>query len=87
MDERIKANAELVIPELRPLSGIDFGYNRESEEWLEGYIKRWRQSNEPGGDATREKLANVCSASPATRDLACRRNRQQILLDNWNIIG
>ena len=33
MLESIKANAEMTIQQLRPMSGIDFGYNRESVEW------------------------------------------------------
>ena len=71
MDEHIKANAELVIQELRPLRGIDFGYNRESEEWLGGYTERWRQSNEPADDATREKLANVFASFPGECVVRC----------------
>ena len=41
-EERIRANVELVIRELGPLSGIDFGLNRESVEWVEGFIERQR---------------------------------------------
>ena len=59
MKEQIEANAAMVIQQLRPLSGIEFGYNRESVEWLEGYIERLRQSNELQDDATREKLTSV----------------------------
>ncbi len=59
MKEQIEANAEMVIQQLRPLSGIEFGYNRESVEWLEGYIERLRQSNGLQDEATREKLTSV----------------------------
>lgn len=41
-EEQIRANVELVIRELGPLSGIDFGLNRESVEWVEGFIERQR---------------------------------------------
>ena len=59
MEEHIRANAEMVIQQLRPLSGIDFGYTRESVEWLEGYIERLRTSGQfESGDA-RNKLTSV----------------------------
>ena len=40
--ELIKKNAELVIGQLGPLSGIEFGLNRASVEWVEGFIERQR---------------------------------------------
>ena len=42
MEEQIKANAELVIAQMRPLSGFAFGYNAQSVAWLDGYIERQR---------------------------------------------
>lgn len=59
MEERIKANAEMVVQQLRPLSGMDFGYDRESVEWLEGYIERLRQSGEFQSATARDHLASV----------------------------
>ena len=41
-EEQIRANVRLVIRELGPLSGIEFGLNRESVEWVEGFIERQR---------------------------------------------
>jgi hypothetical protein len=38
-EEQIKTNAELFIQELRPVSGMDFGYNKESVKWLDGHIE------------------------------------------------
>src|SRR5687768_11229557 len=40
--EAIRKNADLVIKQFAPLSGIDFGLNRESVEWVEGFIERQR---------------------------------------------
>jgi hypothetical protein len=57
MREQIKANAELVIQELRSTSGMDFGYNKESVEWLEGYIERLRLSGQFQVEETKHKLA------------------------------
>ena len=54
----IKKNAQLVIEQLGPLSGIDFGLNRDSVEWVEGFIERQRAREDFNlGDAG--KLVNV----------------------------
>lgn len=39
----IRANAALVVAELGPLSGFDFGYDAKSIAWVDGYIERQRQ--------------------------------------------
>jgi hypothetical protein len=57
--KRIRANAEMVIQELRPLSRMDFGYNRESVEWLEGYIERLRLSGTFQVEETKNKLSGM----------------------------
>lgn len=59
MEEHIKANAEMVVQQLRPLSGIDFGYTQESVEWLEGYIERLRSSGEFESVEMKDKLTSV----------------------------
>ena len=47
--EKISANAELVVGQLRQASGMeDFGYNAESVAWLDGFIERQRAR--PGFD-------------------------------------
>ena len=42
--EKIRANAELVITKLGPLSGLGkaFGYNRASVAWVDGFIEQQR---------------------------------------------
>jgi hypothetical protein len=42
MEDKIKANAELVLRQLGPLSGIDFGYNAQSVAWVDGFIENQR---------------------------------------------
>jgi len=42
--DKIKAAAAEVIQKLRLVSKIDFGYNKESVLWLEGYIERLRKN-------------------------------------------
>ena len=59
MEEHIKANAEMVVQQLRPLSGIDFGYTPESVEWLDGYIERLRSSGEFESVEMKDKLTSV----------------------------
>ena len=59
MEEHIKANAEMVLDQLRSLSGIDFFYTRESVEWLEGYIERLRNSGEFDSVELKHKLTSV----------------------------
>ena len=49
----------MVIQELRPLSGIDFGYTQESVEWLQGYIERMRNSGEFDSVDFKNKLISV----------------------------
>jgi hypothetical protein len=57
--KHIKANAEMVIRELRPVSGMDFGYTGKSVEWLEGYIERLRLSGTFQVEETKDKLAGM----------------------------
>ena len=59
MEEHIRANADMVVQQLRPLSGIDFGYTKESVEWLEGYIERLRNSGEFDSGEAKDKLTSV----------------------------
>lgn len=44
--EKIRANAEVVVRDVGPLSGLGeaFGYNRESLDYVEGYVERLRNS-------------------------------------------
>ena len=59
MVNQIKANADLTIRMLRPLSRINFGYTPESVQWLEGYIERLRQSGEFTTETVRNKMVSV----------------------------
>ncbi|MEO3792996.1 hypothetical protein ABGB14_22505 [Nonomuraea sp. B10E15] len=44
----IQENVTLAIDRLGPLSDVDFGLNRESVEWVDGFIER--QRSRPGFD-------------------------------------
>lgn len=52
----IQENAAFAISELGELAGIDFGLNRESVAWTEGFIERQRESLE---EEAGEGLINV----------------------------
>ena len=45
-EETIRANARLLVDKFRSVSdlGIRFGYNRESIEWVQGFIERERNT-------------------------------------------
>ena len=77
MEEHIKANAEMVIEQLRPLSGIDFGYTRESVVWFEGYIERLRKSGEFESAEIRDKLTSVLGSFLGEYIVRCYRGTWQ----------
>jgi hypothetical protein len=59
MEEDIRANAELVVQQIRQLSGEDFGYTHESVKWLEGYIERLREAGQFENAEAKTKLISV----------------------------
>lgn len=42
MEDKIRANAELVVKQFGPLSNLEFGYNAESIIWVDGFIEQQR---------------------------------------------
>ena len=59
MIEQFKSTAEEFIPDARQVSGMDFGYTRESVEWLEVYIERLRKSGQFTDPTTKTNLVGV----------------------------
>jgi hypothetical protein len=58
MEDKIRANAELVIKQLGPLNNLEFGYNAESVAWVDGFIEQ--QRNRPDIDKNAiDGLVNV----------------------------
>ena len=58
--EMIRANAELVVSELRGASGMDdFGYNAESVRWLDGFIERQRVRPEFAGEEAAGRMSQT----------------------------
>lgn len=62
--EKIRASAEMVVREMGPLSNLraDFGYNRESVAWVEGYIERMRNSGKFTDEMALANLSSVIGA-------------------------
>ena len=57
--EKIKANAEIVIETLGPVSELpQFGFTRESVDWVEGFIERQRV-REDMTDEEKDRLVNM----------------------------
>ena len=58
--EKLRANAELVVGQLRQASGMDdFGYNAESVEWLDGFIERQRVRPEFADETAADRLSQM----------------------------
>jgi len=78
-EEAIRANAELVIDQFTQISplGEEFGYNRESIEWVAGFIERERERTDAEKDSRQSKLTQVISANASFRFMAApgRRTR------------
>ena len=62
MEEKIRANAEMTIAMLGPVSGVDgFGYNAASVEWLDGFIERQRIRPEFDDSERSQLVSNIGS--------------------------
>src|SRR5689334_8265235 len=59
MEEQIRANAEMVLEQMRSLRGSDSGYTQDSIVWLEGYIERLRKSGEFDSVESKSRLTSV----------------------------
>ena len=59
-EEKIRANAQLVVDRLSSVSGLDtrFGYNRDSVKWVYGFIERRRTAADVHSEET-AKLIQV----------------------------
>jgi hypothetical protein len=61
--EAIAANVRLTIETLGPMSGLDFGLDRPSVEWLEGFIERQRvQSRGDGQEAFVGRMVSILAS-------------------------
>ena len=56
--EMIRANAQLVVAQLGPLSEMVFGYDQASVAWVEGFIERQRDNPE-SDESGKARLGSV----------------------------
>ena len=84
MEDKIKENAELVLKQMRQVSGIDFGYDAESIAWLDGYIERQRART----DITQELvqgLVNVFGSYLGECVIKCYGGYWEIEEGHWRV--
>ncbi|MEV4178680.1 hypothetical protein [Nonomuraea sp. NPDC049709] len=89
MDEQelrwIEENVSLAIEQLGPLSDVDFGLNRESVEWVEGFIER--QRSRPDFDPERiDGLVGVLGSFLGASVAAATGGRWHRHDDEWGVL-
>ena len=79
--EKIRANAQLVIEHLGPISGLDdFGLNIESLRWVDGFIARMRGSADK---AMREKSISILGSFLGSASLPTMAGRGTCPTTAW----
>jgi hypothetical protein len=84
LEDKIRQNAELVVGQMRPLSGFDFGYDAPSVAWLDGYIERQRER----ADLTPELvdgLVNVLGSYLGECIIRCHGGRWENEAGHWRV--
>jgi len=62
IEEKIRANAELTIRMLGPISDVaNFGYNSDSVKWVEGFIERQRVRSDLSKEEMQQLVSNLGS--------------------------
>lgn len=84
MEDKIKANAELVIKQLSPLSGIEFGYDAESVAWVDGFIEQQRIRSDIDDNAI-NGLVNVLGAFLGKCIIHCFGGHWQNIDGEWRV--
>ena len=76
----------MVVQQLRPLSGIDFGYTHESVEWLDGYIERLRSSGEFESVEVKDKLTSVFGSFLGECIVRCYGGTWKHHDEGWSVV-
>jgi hypothetical protein len=84
MEAKIKANAELVIQQLGPLSSPDFGYNAASIAWVDEFIERQRSRPDLDGN-TIDGLVNTIGSFLGEAIIRCYGGHWQNSDGEWAI--
>ena len=84
--EMIRANAELVVKQLRQASGLDdFGYNAESVEWLDGFIERQRARPEFADEGAAEGMTQTLGSFVGECVIACHGGEWREMDGSWAV--
>lgn len=84
-EEKLQANARLAIETLSGVSDVgDFGFNRESVAWVEGYIERQRIRTETTPEAV-ERLAQVLGSFLGECIIRCHGGRWRRDENGWGV--
>jgi len=84
--EMIRANAELVLRQLREASGMEnFGYNAESVAWLDGFIERQRVRPEFTDEAAARRMSQTLGSFVGECVISCYGGEWRELEGSWAI--
>lgn len=78
----IKANADLVIRQLGPLSGVEFGYNSASVAWVDGFIEKQR-GNPALDESAIDGLVSTLGSFVGECVIRCYGGRWQNIKGEW----
>jgi hypothetical protein len=84
MEAKIKANAELVIKQLGPLSSLDFGFNAASIAWVDEFLERQRLRPDLDGN-TIDGLVNTIGSFLGESIIRCYGGRWQNSSGEWAV--
>ncbi len=84
MEDKIRANAELVIKQLGPLSSLEFGYNAESVAWVDGFIEQQRSRSDIDKNAI-NGLVNVLGSFLGECMIRCFGGTWQNVDGEWSV--
>jgi hypothetical protein len=83
--EKLRANAAMAVETLKPLSDVaDFGFNRDSVAWVEGYIERQRVRTEMSA-VTKDGLVSVLGSFLGECILHCHGGEWRRDDNGWGI--
>ena len=84
--EMIRANAEMVVAQLRQASGMDdFGYNAESVAWLDAFIERQRVRPEFADAGAAERMSQTLGSFLGECVVRCHGGEWREVDGSWAV--
>ena len=84
MEDKIRQNAELVVAQMRPLCGFEFGYDAPSVAWLDGFIERQRARADQTPEGV-NGLVNVLGSYLGECIIRCHGGRWEQEDGQWRV--